>query len=72
MKPKTFNYADYLNMKARAERAEAERDAAVEDIPHDCRTCATKPKNCLIDNPEPYMHKRANKCPAWQWKGGNQ
>lgn len=50
--------------------AESQRreQAAVEDVPHDCHTCAFRTeKPCTGDPGKLYQYK--NRCKDWQWRG---
>jgi ligand-binding sensor domain-containing protein len=53
---------------ARAERAERERDAAVEDMVHDCSTCGCYEK-CTDEWFKSDMNEDRCSCSDWQWRG---
>jgi hypothetical protein len=48
----------------RAEKAEKERDAAIEDIPRTWHNCKSKWEDCDISD-----HEHCSKCPDWQYRG---
>ena len=60
-------------LRAELEQAKAERDAAVESIPHDCKTCAYHVvffNGCTLDhdctNPDGGC---SNNYDRWRWRG---
>lgn len=61
------------NLRAELEQAKAERDAAVESIPHECKTCVYHTvffNGCTPDhdctNPDGGC---SNNCDRWKWRG---
>ena len=52
-----------------AEKIEQERDAAIKDIPHKCRSCANSFLNSGIEcNQAHYIGNNPN-CVSWEWRG---
>ena len=60
-------------LRAELEQVKAERDAAVESIPHECKTCVYHTvffNGCTLDhdctNPDGGC---SNNCDRWKWRG---
>ena len=65
--------AENEKMRAELEQVKAERDAAVESIPHECKTCVYHTvffNGCTPDhdctNPDGGC---SNNCDRWKWRG---
>ena len=65
--------AENEKMRAELEQVKAERDAAVESIPHECKTCVYHTvffNGCTLDhdctNPDGGC---SNNCDRWKWRG---
>ena len=65
--------AENEKLRAELERVTAERDAAVESIPHECKTCVYHTvffNGCTLDhdctNPDGGC---SNNCDRWKWRG---
>ena len=65
--------AENAQLRAELEQVKAERDAAVESIPHECKTCVYHTvffNGCTPDhdctNPDGGC---SNNCDRWKWRG---
>ena len=65
--------AENEKLRAELEQVKAERDAAVESIPHECKTCVYHTvffNGCTLDhdctNPDGGC---SNNCDRWKWRG---